>query len=292
MRTLDKENNNNIEALAEEPSKLTASEHSINRGGKIRQTLKVWAPPILVFIVGLSSWAISIVVFDIPAYLLPSPSRILTEIIQRTDIFISNGLWTLAEAIAGFLLGGGVGLLLGAILSLSKSLERGCLPYIVGATTVPIVAFAPLVVIYVGFGIQSKIVVAAIVSFFPLCLYTLKGLLSTDLVQRELFHSLAASRWDVFFKLQVPTSLPFVMTAMKQTSTVAVVAAIIAEYIQAERGFGYLILSSSYIMDIPRMWTAVLFSSAMAMFFYSLVVLIEKRFVSWHVSMIDERDTN
>ena len=93
----------------------------------------------------------------------------------------------------------------------------------------------------------------------------------------------------MFFKLQVPTSLPYVMTAMKQTSTVAVVAAIIAEYIQAERGFGYLILQSSYVMDIPRMWAAVLFSSALAMLFYSFVVLIERRFVAWHASMVEQR---
>jgi NitT/TauT family transport system permease protein len=271
---------------------MTAHEHTSERSKKIRRIFKVWFPPILVFIIGFTFWTLSIDIFDIPTYLLPSPGRLFTEVTLRFNLFISNGVWTLAEAIAGFLLGGGIGLLLGATLALSKSLERGCLPYIVGATTIPIVAFAPLVVIYVGFGIQSKIVVAAIVSFFPLCLYTLKGLLSTDLVQRELFHSLAASRWDVFFKLQVPTSLPFVMTAMKQTSTVAVVAAIIAEYIQAEKGFGYLILSSSYLMDIPRMWAAVLFSSLMAMIFYSLVVLVEKKFVSWHVSMIDERDSN
>ena len=180
-------------------------------------------------------------------------------------------------------------MILGAILALSKFLERGLLPYVVGATTVPIVAFAPLVIVYVGIGIQSKIVVAAIVSFFPLCLYTLKGLLSTNLVHRDLFYSLAASRWDVFFKLQVPTSMPFVMTAMKQTSTVAVIAAIIAEYIQADRGFGFLILQSSYVMDIPRMWTAVIFSSIMAMLFYGLVVLIERRFVGWHESLIEQR---
>ena len=228
-------------------------------------------------------------IFDLPTYLLPSPGRILTEMRQNIGVFARNGMWTLIEAVSGYLLGGMFGLLLGTALALSKFWERGCLPYIVGATTVPIVAFAPLVVIYVGFGMQSKIVIAAIVSFFPLCLYTLKGLLSTDLVQRDLFYSLAASRWDVFFKLQVPTSLPYVMTAAKQTSTVAVIAAIIAEYIQANRGFGYLILQSSYVMNIPRMWAAVIFSSLMAMSFYAVVVILERRLVGWHSSMIEQR---
>lgn len=254
-----------------------------------REMVRVWAPPIIIFFVILALWSLVIVIFDLPTYLLPSPGRILTEMRQNIGVFARNGMWTLIEAVSGYLLGGMFGLLLGTALALSKFWERGCLPYIVGATTVPIVAFAPLVVIYVGFGMQSKIVIAAIVSFFPLCLYTLKGLLSTDLVQRDLFYSLAASRWDVFFKLQVPTSLPYVMTAAKQTSTVAVIAAIIAEYIQANRGFGYLILQSSYVMNIPRMWAAVIFSSLMAMSFYAVVVILERRLVGWHSSMIEQR---
>jgi NitT/TauT family transport system permease protein len=248
-----------------------------------------WGPPLIFLILILTVWSLTIVIFDLPTYLLPSPRLIVVEIQQNLGIFVRNGLWTLLEALAGFILGGGIGLLLGALLALSRFLERGCLPYIVGATTVPIVAFAPLVVVYVGTGIQSKIVIAAVVSFFPLCLYTLKGLLSTDLVLRDLFYSLAASRWDRFFKLQVPTSLPYVFTAMKQTSTVAVIAAIIAEYIQADRGYGYLILQSSYTMDIPRMWAAVLFSSLMAMIFYALVVLLERRLIGWHSSLVEPK---
>jgi NitT/TauT family transport system permease protein len=228
-------------------------------------------------------------VLRLPTYLLPSPWQIVMELAQHYALFLRNGYWTLIEAMAGFALGGGTGLLLGIGLAQSRFMERGCLPYIVGATTVPIVAFAPLVVVYVGTGVQSKIVVAAIVSFFPLCLYTLKGLLSTDLVLRDLFYSLAASRWDVFFRLRLPTSLPYVFTAMKQTSTLAVISAIIAEYIQADRGLGYLILQSSYVMDIPRMWSAVVFSSLMAMLFYGLVVWLERRFVGWHSSLIDQR---
>jgi NitT/TauT family transport system permease protein len=246
-------------------------------------------PPVLFFVVILTVWSLVVTIFDIPTYLLPSPRLILDRIRQNPELFLRNGYWTFVEAVAGFAIGGCFGLLLGAFLSLSRFWERGCLPYVVGATTVPIVAFAPLVIVYVGTGIESKIVIAAIVSFFPLCLYTLKGLLSTDLVHRDLFYSLAAQRWDVFFKLQVPASLPYVLTAMKQTSTLAVIAAIIAEYIQADRGFGYLILQSSYTMDIPRMWAAVLFSSIMATLFYLIVVFIERRVVGWHSSLVEQR---
>lgn len=255
----------------------------------MRLRRSTWAPPIVIFFVIIAFWSAAVEIFDLPIYLLPPPHLIVREMVEHFDLFARNGLWTLLEAIVGFVFGGGAGFLLGALLAVSKFLERGCLPYVVGATTVPIVAFAPLVVVYVGTDVQSKMVIAAIVSFFPLCLYTLKGLLSTDLVQRDLFYSLAASRWDTFFRLQMPTALPYILTAMKQTSTVAVIAAIIAEYIQADRGFGYLILQSSYTMDIPRMWAAVVFSSLMAISFYALVVLLERRFAGWHVSQVEHK---
>ena len=244
-----------------------------------------WFPPIFFLILLFVVWVGSILIFKIPTYLLPSPLKIYNEIAQNLYLFISNGFWTLVEAVAGYLLGGGFGFLLGSLCAYSKFFERGLLPYIVGATTIPIVAFAPLVIIYVGFGIASKIVIAAIVSFFPLTLYTLKGMQSSDFIHRDLFYVLAASRFNVFIKLQFQSALPYIFTAMKQTSTIAVIAAIIAEYIQADRGFGYLILQSSYVMDIPRMWSAVLFSCLLAMSFYGLVVLFERRYVWWHSSL-------
>jgi len=251
--------------------------------------LPSWSPPVIIFVAIIVIWVVFIELFKIPTYLLPSPKQIVLEMIRNLPMFLKNGQWTMIEAVSGFILGGGFGFLLGVFLTISKFWEKGCLPYIIASTTVPIVAFAPLVVVYVGFGIQAKIVIAAIVSFFPLCLYTQKGLMSTDLVQRDLFYSLAASRKDQFFKLQLPTSLPYVLTAMKQTSTVAVVSAIIAEYIQADRGFGYLILSSSYQMNIPRLWASIIFSSIMAITFYVIVVIIEKRLLSWHSSMVDQK---
>lgn len=281
-------NNSTVEALPT-PRDETGSVQTFFNKPWVRQAMRAYAPPVIFFVIILTLWSLAVIVLNLPTYILPSPLRIWDEIVKNTDVFVRAGLWTLLEAVAGYVIGGAIGLLLGTMLALSKFLERGLLPYIVGATTIPIVAFAPLVVIYVGTDVKSKIAIAAIVSFFPLCLYTLKGLQSTELVQRDLFYSLAASRWDVFFRLQWPTSLPYVLTAMKQTSTVAVIAAIIAEYIQADRGFGYLILQSSYTMNIPRMWSAVLFSSLMAMFFYAIVVYIERRLVAWHSSLIEQR---
>lgn len=279
------ESDNNKMKTFLQATKKTQNEVS----NKAKFRIPSWSPPVVILFAIIFIWVALIELFKIPTYLLPSPTQITKEMVRNLPLFLKNGQWTMIEAISGFILGGGFGFLLGVFLTISKFWEKGCLPYIIASTTVPIVAFAPLVVVYVGFGIQSKIVIAAIVSFFPLCLYTQKGLMSTDLVQRDLFYSLAASRKDQFFKLQLPTSLPYVLTAMKQTSTVAVVSAIIAEYVQADRGFGYLILSSSYQMNIPRLWASIIFSSIMAITFYVIVVIIEKRLLSWHSSMVDQK---
>ena len=119
-----------------------------------------WFPPIFFLILLFAVWIGSILIFKIPTYLLPSPLKIYKEIAQNLYLFAFNGFWTLVEAVAGYLLGGSFGFLLGSLLAYSKFFERGFLPYVVGATTIPIVAFAPLVIIYVGFGIASKIVIA------------------------------------------------------------------------------------------------------------------------------------
>jgi NitT/TauT family transport system permease protein len=156
------------------------------------------------------------------------------------------------------------------------------------ATNIPIVAFAPVVVIYFGFGIESKIVVAGFISFFPMCINTLKGLKSADVVHRDLFYSFAASRTDLFFKLRLPSALPFIFAALRQTATASVLAAVVAEFIQASQGLGWLILTSAYVMDMPRLWATVVVSSVIAILFYSIVAFIERRAIPWHASMRSE----
>jgi NitT/TauT family transport system permease protein len=269
-----------LESDAQKRNGISGSEFLKTRLGR-------WLQVVLVFVIFIAVWFGSIKLFDIPTYILPAPNLLAKEL-TNYQMFLRHAGVTLLEAMVGFALGGSIGFLIAVVLDYSEALERSLMPYIIAATNIPIVAFAPVVVIYFGFGIESKIVVAGFISFFPMCINTLKGLKSADVVHRDLFYSFAASRTDLFFKLRLPSALPFIFAALRQTATASVLAAVVAEFIQASQGLGWLILTSAYVMDMPRLWATVVVSSVIAILFYSIVAFIERRAIPWHASMRSE----
>lgn len=194
------------------------------------------------------------------------------------NTLIEASIFTFREAIVGFLFGGILGFLLGVIFAHSDLLERGLMPYVVASQTVPILAIAPMVVIWLQAGWLSVAVIAAYLTFFPVTINTLRGLRSPDPVAIELMHSYAASRWDILWKLRVPAALPYVFTALKVSATASVVGAIIGELPSGIRGgLGGAILNfnSFYISGPSRLWAAILASAAVGIAFYVLVTAAE-----------------
>lgn len=251
--------------------------------------LKIVLPVVATFVIVIVLWALAISTFHIPKYMLPSPGALFKELTTHPDLYARHGMVTLTEAVLGFFIGTLLGFLLAVLLDTSSILERSIIPYLIMSTNIPIVAFAPIVVIYFGFGMESKIVTAAFLTFFPVVIYTLKGLKSADTVHRDLFHVLAASRRAEFIKLRLPASLPFLFSALKVAATASVLAAVVAEFIQAAQGLGWLILTSAYTNDMERVWSTVIVSSLIAVAFYSIVVLVERRVTPWHASMAMRR---
>jgi NitT/TauT family transport system permease protein len=243
-------------------------------------------PVIATLVIVVSVWAFVTAAFNIPQYMLPAPASLFDELVGNPGLYWRHGLVTLTEAVIGFFLGTFIGFTLAVILDTSSILERSLIPYLIMFTNIPIVAFAPIVVIYFGFGPESKIVTAAFLTFFPVVIYTLKGLKSADLVHRDLFHVLAAPKRVEFYKLRLPSALPFLFSALKIAATASVLAAVVAEFIQALEGLGWLILQSSYTLDMARLWSTVIVSSAIAVAFYSVVVLVERKVTPWHSSMV------
>jgi NitT/TauT family transport system permease protein len=244
----------------------------------------------LVFIAFIILWELIIILFKVPTYILPAPHMVGNELLDY-KVFLKHSGITLLEAFVGFIVGGSIGFIIAVILDTSTFLERSFMPYIIAATNIPIVAFAPVVVIYFGFGMESKMVVAAFISFFPMCIHTLKGLKSSDVVHKDLFFSFAASKSETFFKLRLPTALPFIFTALKQTATGSILAAVVAEFMQAAQGLGWLILTSAYVSNMPRLWATVVVCSALAILFYQVIVLIERYSIPWHSSVrVSERE--
>ena len=194
-------------------------------------------------------------------------------------ILFSAGLFTFREAITGFLLGGFLGLLLGTIFAHVKLAERGCMPYVVASQTIPILAIAPMVIIWLKAGWLSVAVIAAYLTFFPVTINTLRGLRSPDPAMVELMHSYAASDWDILRKLRFPAAMPYIFTAFKVSATASVVGAIIGELPSGIRnGLGGAILNFNqyYISGPQKLWAAVVASACVGILFYILVALLEK----------------
>ena len=245
---------------------------------------KFW-PAILVAVVVLIIWLLASNVFGLPKYILPSPHLILLEAIGNPGSLLRNGWVTLLEAAAGFTIGVFTALFCALLLDSWRFLEKGASPYMVVGLNIPIVAIAPAVIIWFGFGMASKVVVAAILTFFPVVIYTLKGLKAADRREVDLFSVMSASRFQELWRLRLPSSLPFVFAALRVAAAASVLAAVVAEFIQANAGIGYLILTAAYTNNTARIWAAVAVSATIALVFYGLVTLAERKLIPWHASV-------
>jgi NitT/TauT family transport system permease protein len=193
-------------------------------------------------------------------------------------VLVSAALYTFREALVGFLFGSLLGLLLGTLFVHYRLLERGCMPYVVASQTVPILAIAPMVIIWLKAGWFSVAVIAAYLTFFPVTINTLRGLRAPDPRALELMHSYAASPWAILWKLRFPAALPYIFTAFKVSATASVVGAIIGELPSGIRdGLGGAILNFNqyYITGPERLWATILVSAAVGIVFYLIVTLIE-----------------
>jgi NitT/TauT family transport system permease protein len=197
-------------------------------------------------------------------------------------ILVKASLFTLQEAVAGFILGGLLGFLLGVTFAHSNLLEQGLLPYVVASQTVPLLAIAPMVVIWLGGNWFSVAIIAAYLTFFPVTINTLRGLRSPQPTALELMHSYAATPWDILWKLRVPAALPFIFTALKVSATASVVGAIIGELPSGiADGLGRVILNFNqyYATGPEKLWASILFAALTGMLFFLIITILEKIFI-------------
>jgi len=194
------------------------------------------------------------------------------------SVLFYAALYTFREAIVGFLFGATLGLLLGVLFTHFNLLERGCMPYVVASQTVPILAIAPMVIIWLKAGWFSVAVIAAYLTFFPVTINTLRGLRSPNPLALELMHSYAASTWDILWKLRFPAALPYIFTAFKIAATASIVGSIIGELPSGIRdGLGGAILNFNqyYISGPERLWATIVVSAVVGMAFYLVVTVVE-----------------
>lgn len=236
-------------------------------------------------VVFLLLWQIIVWIGDYPTFILPSPALVAVKFVT----VLQNGLlWkhfqiTLVETLLGFIVGFMSATTVGYWLAWHPLAERLVTPYIVAMQAVPVIAIAPLLVIWFGFGMLSKILVCALIVFFPILINTVAGLRSLQDEWLELMRSFNATRWQTFKKVELPGSLPVLFAGIKLGVTLSVIGAVVGEFAGAEAGLGALInIARGGLYDTPLLFVALFTLVAMALTLYGIVVLLERRYAMWH----------
>ena len=249
------------------------------------QGIRRHSPFILVFSAGLAIlfWHMLVEYRGLPSFILPSPGQVWSRFTQALlDGTLLRHSWvTLSEILAGLALGASVATTLGYLLAKSRSLERFLSPYIVATQSVPVVAIAPLLVIWFGTGIFSKVLICALTVFFPILINTMVGMRSVPENLRELMRSLKATRWQTFRLLEVPAALPVFLGGLRIGATLSVIGAVVGEFVGSDRGLGFLINVGRGLYDTALVFVSIFSLIVMAMSLYGLVVLLESRVLSW-----------
>jgi len=249
-----------------------------------------WRPliePALLLVVLLSVWQLGAVhaLFHLREFQLPYPDQIWQAVLDRRDVLWRDAIeFTGVEAAVGLVLGAAAGFGCAVVLASVPFLQRGGLPIAASLNSVPIIAISPIAVLWLGFGQPSKIAVVALMTFAPMVVNAFKGLYSIDRQSLELMSSLAADPWQVFVKLRLPHSLPYVFTALKVGATLAMIGALVAEFFNAQRGLGVTLSTNIQVAKMPLAWAAILVAAALGLILFGVVGLVERAVIPWHVS--------
>jgi NitT/TauT family transport system permease protein len=234
-------------------------------------------------LVGLLVWHLLARYSGLPNFILPSPVSVWTRFLRA----LSDGSLpyhaavTLLEIVLGLLAGVGFATFVGYVLAKSRALERLLSPYLVASQAIPVVAIAPLLVIWLGDGILSKVIICALIVFFPVLVNTIVGIRAVPTSLYDLMNSLHASRAQILWKVEVPASLPVFLGGLRIGATLSVIGAIVGELVDAEEGLGFLLQLGDFQYDTPMVFVAVFTLIALALLLYSIVTLLEKRFLRW-----------
>lgn len=232
---------------------------------------------------GLVLWHLIARYGGLPNFILPSPLSVWTRFVKAVSdgTLLYHTAMTLTEILLGLLAGVLFATVVGYALAKSRSLEKILSPYIVASQAIPIVAIAPLLIIWLGGGILSKVVICALIVFFPVLVNTIVGVRAVPTALYDLMNSLHATRSQILWKVEVPASLPVFLGGLRIGATLSVIGAIVGELVDAENGLGFLLQQGDFRYDTPMVFVAVFTLIALALMLYGIVTLLEKRFLKW-----------
>lgn len=244
--------------------------------------------PLAALVLLIAAWECVIIVGHMSPLVLPSPLAIASAGTTHARELTREVAFTMAEALAGFLLGSATAYALAILFVHSRVAEQAIMPYAVALKSTPLIALAPILVIWYGDGFLGKMVMSALVSFWPVLVAGLRGLRAVTPESIALMDSLGATRWQKLWHLRVPGSFGYLFAALKVSSSLAVVGAVIGELVGSNRGIGRIINQSSYYLQTAVVFAAVAYISMAAIAFYGVIALLERRFAFWNESSISK----
>ncbi|MGC1852608.1 MAG: ABC transporter permease [Solirubrobacterales bacterium] len=249
--------------------------------------MRRWILPVLLLVALIGVWQVAAStgaladLLGLEPFVVPSPAEIASSLWDYRSLLIENAWVTLKEILLGFLIGLVAGVGFAVLMRLSTTLRLAFYPLMVASQAIPILVLAPILLIWFGFGIGPKLVVVALICFFPIAVNATDGLRSVDPEATKMMRTLDASRWQVLRRLEAPTALPFVFSGARIAATFAPIAAVFGEWVGANSGLGVLIREDSAKLETPRLFAATLVLTAIALALYGLLALAERRVVTW-----------
>ena len=269
--------------------------HQPTLSTRIGRQLRYYSPTIAVAVGVIALWEVIVLLFDIKQFLLPKPSAIFSEFMLQVNLWLAPDKGSLLfeasgatfwEAIGGFVIGCGSGILVALITSRWTIISEATMPFAIAANSVPIIAFAPIMNNWFGLtNPASKMAIVAIIVFFPTMINTVRGLTLVEASQLELMQSYAAKPSRIMFSLRIPNALPFIFSALRVASALSLIGAVVAEFFGGPRAtLGVYITQEASAFDFAKAWTAIMMASFMGISFYLVVLFLERRLMPWHVS--------
>jgi ABC-type nitrate/sulfonate/bicarbonate transport system permease component len=250
--------------------------------GELARTIRRSAPPLLLLAAALALWQLVTVVRHVPSYLLPGPVDIWHAGVEEHDLLLTNAVPTLEIAVFGFALATVVGLAVAIAIRFSAVLEAGVYPIVIVSQTVPVVALAPVLVVLLGFTILPKLIIVALICFFPITVNAVDGFHSVDPELVKLLRSFGAGRWRIFRTIEWPSALPFIFSGAKVAVTFSVVGALFGEWAGSSEGLGYLITQKESQFDTGALFAAIALLSLIGIGLFAVVSSAERLLLPWY----------
>lgn len=245
------------------------------------RALGVIPPAVWTLVILIVFWELAVQIGRVPAYIIPAPSAIAGEFATYGHRLLPNAMVTLSEVVIGFLCAVAVGIPLSVMIVYSRTMEKAVYPLIVASQTIPKVAIAPLLLTWFGYGLTPKIVIVVLLSFFPIVINSVMGLKSSSREMLYLARSMGASGWQTFWKFRLPQALPSIFAGLKLATVLSVIGAIVAEFIGADKGLGYLILVAGANFNITRQFAAIILISLIGVLFFVVLEQLERIAIPW-----------